>query len=409
MPSELTLSDIASRQIHVEWHESVAVVRALIDAFGADGERDTELPALDEIYLSGDGEVSFGGRSTTGEPHRWAGGVLQTLLSRTEPPVQLRLVALQATAAVTTLSSLAELNDALAYFERPQRRQVLQGLYHRASDAQPDASVVPPQLPSAHTPPAEPKRPSRKPKKRARVSRRAVAGTAALLIVLGAAGAGGWYFTRVRPAAAAAGSDAISRAADTLGDAVLSGVSKVTETAGLGRLVPPDVPASPAPAASAAPVARARDIRLPSRSRAIRAMEAPPKPEFVAFDLEAPTGAPISSDPSDVPSDAPAHVEIADLDSELVYSAGSSGVEPPIGIRPQLARELPTALRPEDLARVELVIATDGSIESARLLDPPRNVIDSLVVSAAKAWSFEPAMKDGHPVRYRKTVWVRSR
>jgi TonB family protein len=92
-----------------------------------------------------------------------------------------------------------------------------------------------------------------------------------------------------------------------------------------------------------------------------------------------------------------------------VYSAGSNGVEPPIGIRPQLARELPTALKPEDLARVELVIGTDGSIESARLLDPPRNVIDSLVVSAAKAWSFEPAMKDGHPVRYRKTVWVRSR
>ena len=103
MPSVLTLSDIVGRQIHVEWHESVAVVRALIDTFTAADDRETDFPGLDEIYLSGDGEVSFGGRSMTGEAHRWAGGVLQTLLARTEPPVQLRLVALQATAAVTTL------------------------------------------------------------------------------------------------------------------------------------------------------------------------------------------------------------------------------------------------------------------------------------------------------------------
>lgn len=408
MPSVLTFSEIVTRQIHVEWHESVAAVRALIDTFVADNEHASTFPALDEIYLSADGDVTFGRRSMTGEAHRWAGGVLQTLLSRTEPPVQLRLVALQATAAVTTLSNLAELNDALAYFERPQRRLVLQTLYNRASDAQTDFSAPPPALPSAHTPPLEPKRP-RKPRTRARMSRRTLVGTAAVVVLLASAGAAGWYITRVRPAAAAAGTDALSRAADSLGDVVLSGVSKVSETAGLGRLVPPDAPPSPAPATPAARTVPARDIRLPARSRAIRAMEAPPKPEFVAFDLEPSSVAPVTDTAADVASDVPAQVEISDLDSSLVYSAGSSGVEPPIGIRPQLARELPTAVKPEDLARLELVIGTDGSIESARLLDPPRNVIDSLVVSAAKAWSFEPAMKDGHPVRYRKTVWVRSR
>jgi TonB family protein len=407
VPSVLTFSDIVSRQIHVEWHESVAAVRALIDTFTAADDRNTEFPALDEIYLSADGEVSFGGRSMTGEAHRWAGGVLQTLLSRTEPPVQLRLVALQATAAVTTLSSLAELNEALAYFERPHRRQVLQGLYNRASDSQPDATVLPPVLPSAHKPPAEPKRP-RKPRKPVRVSKRLVAAVAAVAILLAAAVGAGWYITRVRPEAAAAGSEAFSRAADSLGDVVLSGVSKVTETAGLGRLVPPDAPPSPPPAATPAPASSGRDIRLPARPRAARETEAPPKPEFVAFDLEA-SNAPVPVVPPEVANDAPAQVEISDLDDSLVYSAGSSGVEPPIGIRPHFARELPSTLRAEDLARVELVIATDGSIESARLLDPPRNVIDSLVVSAAKAWSFEPATKDGRPVRYRKTVWVRSR
>jgi TonB family protein len=92
-----------------------------------------------------------------------------------------------------------------------------------------------------------------------------------------------------------------------------------------------------------------------------------------------------------------------------IYSANSDGVEPPIGVRPLLARQLPQAIQPEDLTRVEVVVSIDGSVESVRLIDPPRSVIDSMILSAAKAWQFEPAVKDGKPVRYRKTIWIRSR
>jgi len=51
-------------------------------------------------------------------------------------------------------------------------------------------------------------------------------------------------------------------------------------------------------------------------------------------------------------------------------------------------------------------VSTAGTVESVRLLKAPRSVHDSMFLSAAKAWQFQPALKDGFPVRYRKTVWI---
>jgi hypothetical protein len=31
-----------------------------------------------------------------------------------------------------------------------------------------------------------------------------------------------------------------------------------------------------------------------------------------------------------------------------------------------------------------------------------------MFLSVAKAWQFQPALKDGVPVRYRKTIWIAS-
>jgi hypothetical protein len=41
-------------------------------------------------------------------------------------------------------------------------------------------------------------------------------------------------------------------------------------------------------------------------------------------------------------------------------------------------------------------------------MSPPLNVNEGLFVSVAKAWSFQPALKDGVPVKYRKTIWITS-
>ena len=78
-------------------------------------------------------------------------------------------------------------------------------------------------------------------------------------------------------------------------------------------------------------------------------------------------------------------------------------------MRPQLPRELPPDVNRTELRLIELVISPLGTVESVKLIGDPRNVHDSMLLSAAKAWVFRPAVKDGVPVRYRKTVSVAPR
>jgi hypothetical protein len=50
---------------------------------------------------------------------------------------------------------------------------------------------------------------------------------------------------------------------------------------------------------------------------------------------------------------------------------------------------------------MELVIGGDGSVETVKLVSPPRRLTDMMVLSGAKSWKFTPASKIGLPVRYR--------
>ena len=51
-----------------------------------------------------------------------------------------------------------------------------------------------------------------------------------------------------------------------------------------------------------------------------------------------------------------------------------------------------------EIGEVGVVNITGKTIDG----DPVRH----LVLSAAKAWHFQPALKDGHAVRFRKTLWI---
>src|SRR5262249_24095922 len=100
--------------------------------------------------------------------------------------------------------------------------------------------------------------------------------------------------------------------------------------------------------------------------------------------------------------------EATDPGSGPIFSLDSEGVSPPEGVRPQLPRELPPGVKPEQLCRVDLIVSETGTVESVKLVGAPRSVHDSMFLSAAKAWRFHPALKDGRPVRFRKTVWMLS-
>jgi hypothetical protein len=77
-----------------------------------------------------------------------------------------------------------------------------------------------------------------------------------------------------------------------------------------------------------------------------------------------------------------------------------------VGVRPQLPRQLPSNVDRDTLGRIDLIIAEDGTVESVQLLGNRHTVRESMMLSAAKAWEFKPALKDGRPVKYRKTVWM---
>ena len=138
----------------------------------------------------------------------------------------------------------------------------------------------------------------------------------------------------------------------------------------------------------------------------------------MAFDLDPPIAAPPASVVPVVAGNlglpTRTRTELARALSEnapdvTVYSAESVGVSPPVGVNLQLPRQLPPEFDRNQLGKMELLIALDGNVESAKLVKAPRNVHDSMLLSAAKAWQFRPAMKDGNPVRYRKTVWIAAR
>jgi hypothetical protein len=209
-----------------------------------------------------------------------------------------------------------------------------------------------------------------------------------------------------------------AHASDRLGGAVISAVSTVTDRVGLGRVVSADASGAPAPSAPAPKKAEPEQKRPQQQKKLPVSQSLLESKPLVAFDLELPaphataavatasTGVGGESAIETVAPSSKRPTATAGAPDLTIYSPDSRGVSAPVGVKPQLPRRLPAELDPNGLGRIELIVSTDGTVESVRLLKAPRSVHDSMFLSAAKAWQFQPALKDGFPVRYRKTVWI---
>ena len=110
-----------------------------------------------------------------------------------------------------------------------------------------------------------------------------------------------------------------------------------------------------------------------------------------------------------LPADASDVIEATSVeDSDKVYSRSDASVTPPRQVFPALPAQPSPGRRPEDLTVLDLVVAADGRVEHVRLRTAPRDVHEFMLVSAAKAWRFEPATVDGRPVRFRLSVAITS-
>jgi hypothetical protein len=449
MTEALTLSDVLARGVAVQWHEAVAVVRAVAAASMGSPEDTQHLPELHQIRVQPTGHVTVTGGTVVQEPVRRLGQLLQATLGHSEPPVQLRLLISQATAPIPTYVSMREIDEALGYFERPGRDAVLRDLHTRAWQAAAVSAVE--TMPTLDTIaplplPDTPKTNRIKPGAKSTVGAVRLVGIAVVLVVLCAAGA---QYLRVggrMPAATRRVSTMASRGLRVFGDTAVNGLSWLTERVGLGRMVSGETPAVEPPQSGATTLThRARAERTwpvssgtasaetaqsssPSGPGSTAAttnvaanhsgIEAPTDSlsarmaPLAAFDLE-PVVGPASRSEAVTEAQALSNhlsgAQDAGGDDPVIYSPRSEGVSSPIAVRPQLPRELPPDVNRTELRLIELVISPLGTVESVKLIGDPRNVHDSMLLSAAKAWVFRPAVKDGVPVRYRKIVSVAPR
>jgi protein TonB len=112
-----------------------------------------------------------------------------------------------------------------------------------------------------------------------------------------------------------------------------------------------------------------------------------------------------------VPADDPVPIEsraVIALDTRpesRVYSATDPGVDPPVIRWPQL----PTTATADSEAIgsfMEVLVDERGEVVQVRLRSSEPSLNDRMLVSAAKAWRFQPAVKDGHAVPYRMRIPV---
>jgi TonB family protein len=96
---------------------------------------------------------------------------------------------------------------------------------------------------------------------------------------------------------------------------------------------------------------------------------------------------------------------------ETVYSVADEGISPPVTIDQRMP-SIPTQLQIVTRAlnktngMLDIVIDETGRVIEATMRQSLNSTLDRMVVKTARSWKYRPAMKDGTPVKYLKTMIV---
>jgi len=122
--------------------------------------------------------------------------------------------------------------------------------------------------------------------------------------------------------------------------------------------------------------------------------------------------APASRRTDAAPAPAPRRSEAdpapAPVSAARVYTVDDVGVVPPTVINQRMPAMTPDLVRitkaTKTSAVVEIVIDEKGDVVDATVIKSVNASFDSIVIGAARRWKYRPALKDGVPVRYVKTL-----
>jgi len=92
---------------------------------------------------------------------------------------------------------------------------------------------------------------------------------------------------------------------------------------------------------------------------------------------------------------------------QQIYSTDDADVQPPTLRWPQLpsvGSDRPFDEAEEGVGLVELLLDEKGIVERLKFLTPPGRFGERMLLSAMKAWRYQPATKDGRPVRFLQRV-----
>jgi len=389
MTQPLTLAAVMASGIPLVWHEGVALVQEVVQT-GLRGSG--ALPDVDAIVLDRAGTIRFLAEGPPGRDQaELAAALLSGLLQGQSAPEDLRKLVAGGADAGNAYASLEDFGRALAFFERPGRQGDVAAVARRASEllAQHDTERQLEQLQ------AKTRASSRPPRTfgAGRHMRRGLvwaAGVAGLVLAAGIVWAATMWVERPAEALTTASlvdeedpyAGVVARARAELMRAIESGLSalpgdwKPAEADPLEELPEPAEPAPrrPTPPRKPAPVLAPLSV-----------------PNYVVIPEPAPARAVVPPAPEPEPA--------VTLDT-VIYTGGDANVTPPEIVRPALPSEAPAHVAAERIGVLELTIDAKGSVEQVRLLSRANRYHERMLVSAAKAWQFEPAMKDGQPVRY---------
>jgi hypothetical protein len=391
----ISLATVLSTDMSIAWDESVSIVEALCEA--VQGSVLRSIPASKHIFLTRSGTVAVRSGAGTPEPVE-AGRHLLDLLGKGTVPAPLRLFASQAVRADQHGSILA-FQQGLEYFAKPGGRERIIAVFERCS-AELAAMPFPSETETKTSKALDRVRTSGEPSALWRWGREAALAGGAVVVTVLVVWAGYFAWQELsRPSADPAP------------------VAEVPATAP----TPPDQPAAPdiAIAPSSAPSARpGGPVGRPAGNAPSPVAAVAPRlgaPVEVAVDRQPASPSPTAT--ADIFGSAPAPAVVAPSapptplfvqepaveppDMGRVYTSSDPGVMPATLIREQLlppAMGVPAGASP---LRLELLVSAEGTVERARFLVPPRRMADMMLLSSAKMWLFNPALKDGRPVRSR--------
>ena len=402
------------------WQEAVAVTQEVARALG---DLKT-LPAPEDLFLEEDATVAIGFASEEpGDPVSSLASLLLRLLEGVNAPAELLSLAADNAKTPPAHPTVAGFTRALAFYERPDRQSDVRAVVTRlaarraALTSEQELKRLRQRIASSDDENEGRRHPGKKrvvlPFKLPRVTGRQAAIAASVLVALlgtlaGAVLAGGRLGRPVEASteeAAPSESPRPTAAAPAVREEVAPAARPTPASAAPVKPQPAAKKqatlrtSAPSPSLSALRAAAPSAVRnRPTQFGASIAPVAPLRSSAVS------ATATIGIEPGPAADDSTAvHAPPAPRAPipGYVYSAAEPNVMPARLTRSQLPHE-PAATA--ETGYFDMVIDEKGDVESVKLLSPTRRYYDRMLVAAAKAWKFRPALFNGTPVKYRLRI-----